>query len=438
MSECKITSTVVPKGTVLGRSLFILLAMLGSLGLVAETSLFVPLSAQEIPFRVASRSTAESSLSVPASTPTAGDAALVIDDGCGCRNTPGGFPCRGGCQKCMVGVDCACGEGAEQRWRDMRPMAFDAYGPGGYAGPSRLAHLSEYRLRPGDQIQVVYLITRRQKVGPYRLMPGDEVLIESVSDEELTRGTLENGLVIQPDGTITVRMLGQVHASGMTVEQLREFLNEEYSSMLKDPAIDVTPVKTNTLAEDIRNAIGGQGGFNQQTLTVTVMPDGKIRLPGIGEVCVQGFSLNQLKRELNLRYGEVVVGIDTEPLLVAQAPHFVHVLGQVGTPGRIQLDAPTTVLGAIASAGGNQVGGNLRQVVVFRRAEDWRIISTMLDLQGAMLGKRPTPADEIWLRDGDVIIVPDKPITRFNNWAAQIFTDGLYRIFPIQIDNVNL
>ena len=269
-------------------------------------------------------------------------------------------------------------------------------------------------------------------------MPGDEVLIESISDADLTRGTLENGLVIQPDGTITARLIGQVQAAGMTVEQLRDHLNEAYSDLLKEPAIDVTPVRTNTLAEDIRNAVGGLGGFNSQTLAVTVMPDGKIRLPGIGEVCVQGFTLNQLKREINLRYDEVVVGIDTEPLLVTQAPHFVHILGQVAAPGRVQLDGPTTVLGGIASVGGSLPGGNMRQVVVFRRAEDWRLISTMLDLKGALLGKRPTPADEIWLRDGDVIIVPDKPITRFNNWTNQLFTEGLYRILPITIDNVDL
>ncbi|QDT04778.1 Polysaccharide biosynthesis/export protein [Rubripirellula lacrimiformis] len=356
---------------------------------------------------------------------------------CGCNVEPGGYPCAGGCPKCMIGVDCKDNCGAEARWKDIRPMPFGAYGPGGYAGPARLAHLGEYRLRPGDQIQVLYLITRRQKVGAYRLTPGDEVLIESGTDDDLTRGTLENGLLVQPDGTITVRMLGQVHAAGLTVTQLREILDEEYSRYVKQPAIDVTPVKTNTLAEDIRNAVGGQSGFNQQSITVTVMPDGKIRLPGIGEICVQGFSLNQLKREINLRYGEIVVGIDTEPILVQQAPHFVHVLGQVGQPGRVQLEAPTTVLSAIASAGGHLPAGNMRQVVIFRRAEDWRLISTVLDLQGAIYGKRPTPADEIWLRDGDVIIVPDKPITRFNNWAQQIFTDGLYRILPVQANNLS-
>jgi len=317
-------------------------------------------------------------------------------------------------------------------------MPFGAYGPGGYAGPARLAHLGEYRLRPGDQLQVMYLITRRQSEGQYRLMPGDEVMIESF-DEDLVRGSLEKGLQIQPDGTITVRKLGQVHAAGLTVPQLREVLEEQYLKYLKDhdePLIDVTPIKTNTLAEDIRNAVGGQSGFHQQALNVTVLPDGMIRLPGIGEVCAQGLSLNELKREINLRYSELVVGIETEPILDQQAPHFIHVLGQVAQPSRVELNGPTTVLGAIAAVGGHLPAGNMRQVVIFRRAEDWRLISTMLDLQGAVFGKRPTPADEIWVRDGDVIIVPDKPITRFGNWAEQVFSNGLYRLIPVQFDSL--
>jgi polysaccharide export outer membrane protein len=359
-----------------------------------------------------------------------------VTDPCECRNIPGGFPCQGACQACMMGVDCACTCGGEARWNDMRPMDFNSYGPGGYAGPARLAHLSEYRLRPGDLMQVIYLITRRQKEGEYRLTPGDEVMIESLADPDIVRGDLTTGLKIQPDGTITLRLIGQVHAAGLTVAQLREVLNTQYTKFFEDPAIDVTPIRTNTLAEDIRNAVGGQSGFNTQAVEVRVMPDGKIRLPGIGEVCVQGLTLSQMKREVNLRYEEIVVGLVTEPTLIQQAPHFVHVLGQVGTPSRVELQGPTTVLGAIASAGGHRPEGNLRQVVVLRRAEDWRLISTMLDLQGAVYGKRPTPADEIWVRDGDVIIVPDKPITRLNNWISQVFTDGIYRVFPVEVERV--
>lgn len=333
-------------------------------------------------------------------------------------------------QPCMQAVDSRTCSGAEARWQDMKPMDFQPYAQGEYAGPPRLAHLAQYRLRPGDEVQLIYLITRRQTAGEYRLTVGDEVLIESISNDDLQRGTLESGLQIQPDGTITVRLLGQVHAAGLTVDQLRRLLEKRYQRFYNEPAIDVTPVKTNTLAEDIRNAVGGQSGLQQQAVTVRVTPDGKIRLPGVGSVRAQGLSLSELKEEINLQYEQIVVGLEVEPILAQQAPHFVYVLGEVGTSNRFQMEAPTTVLGAIAMAGGYLPGANMRQVVVLRRADDWRLVATMLDLQGAVLGKRPTPADEIWLRDGDVVIVPKSPIRVLNDFVQQVFTNGIYGVVP--------
>lgn len=338
----------------------------------------------------------------------------------------------------MRGVDCANSCGNEARWSDMSPMDFQAYGQGEYAGPARLAHLAEYRLRPNDQLQLLYLVTRRQLDGEYRLMVGDELLIESVIDEDLKRGSFEKGLQIQPDGTITVRLLGPLHAAGLTVTQLRQQLETRYKELYPRPAIDVTPIKTNTLAQDIRNAVGGSSGLQQSALNVTVAPDGTVRMPYIGYVRVQGLSLDEVKREINLRYSQHVVGLEVEPILAAQAAHFVFVIGEVGNPGQVQLNGPTTVIGAIASAGGNNVGANLRQVVIFRRAEDWRMISTMLDLRGALLGRRPTPTDEIWVRDGDVIVIPPAPIKLFDNFVQQVFTNGVYGIVPFSGIAVNL
>ncbi len=412
----------------LGRALFIMILMLACICLSKMADGQSPPSADELGYRMPSPE-------APANP--ALDPSRKQNDACGCNNIAGGYPCTGACQPCVRGVDCAGQCGAEATWQDMRPIDFNSYAQGGYAGPARLAHLGQYRLRPGDQMQVIYLITRRQGGGAYRLEVGDEVLIESLSDNDLTRGTLENGLQIQPDGTITLRIIGRVHAAGLTVDSLRGQLEELYRKYYDTPTIDVTPVKTNTLAEDIRNAVGGQSGLNRQAIDVVVMPDGKVRLPGIGDVCVQGFSLSEMKSEINLRYAQSVVGLEVEPILTQQAPHFVHVLGEVGLPNRVQLDGPTTVLGAIASAGGQTSGANMRQVVVFRRAEDWRLISTMLDLQGAVYGKRPTPADEIWLRDGDVIIVPARPIVRFNWFVQQVFTEGIYGVVPFGGISVN-
>ena len=70
------------------------------------------------------------------------------------------------------------------------------------------------------------------------------------------------------------------------------------------------------------------------------------------------------------------------------------------------------------------------EVVVFRRADDWRLIATMLDLRAALLGRRPCPEGEIWVGDADLIIVPKSNILRADNIIELVFTKGLYGIFP--------
>ncbi|MEM6778925.1 MAG: polysaccharide biosynthesis/export family protein, partial [Planctomycetota bacterium] len=248
--------------------------------------------------------------------------------------------------------------------------------------------------------------------------------------EKLTRGTLDSGLEVQPDGTITLRFIGEVHAAGRTIDQLREVLNERYKTYYPEPAIDVTPVRTGSVARQIREAISGSEGFNAQTTLQRVTPEGTIRLPRLGAVPAQGLTLAELKREINLRYNSIAAGLEVEPNLEEQAPHFVYVLGDVAEPGQFEMTAPTTVLGAIGLAGSYVPGANLRQVVIFRRGPNWELLSTLLDLRAAILGKQSNPPDEIWLQDGDVVIVPTAPIQLFDRFVTQVFTEGIYGIVP--------
>jgi polysaccharide biosynthesis/export protein len=86
---------------------------------------------------------------------------------------------------------------------------------------------------------------------------------------------------------------------------------------------------------------------------------------------------------------------------------------------------------SIALAGGWNNGGNLREVIVFRRADDWRLLATRLDIRGALYGERPSPSDEIWLRDSDVVVVPKMPIRRANDIIELYLTRGVYSAFPV-------
>ncbi|MFG0290339.1 MAG: polysaccharide biosynthesis/export family protein [Rhodopirellula sp. JB044] len=337
----------------------------------------------------------------------------------------------GVCDKIGVCVGVGTRERREcQCWKCPYDSPFNLYGSGGYAGPARSAPLPEYRLRAGDQVQLTFLIKTMRTVGSYRLVVGDELLIESDADENLTRGTLERGLEIQPDGTLTLRFIGQVHAAGQTIEQLRDLLNERYEEFYPDPSIDVTPVRTGNVARQIREAISGSEGFNPQQTVQTVTPEGTLRLPRLGAIPTQGLTMAELKREINLRYDSLGAGLEVEVMLEEQAPHYVYVLGEVAAPGRFEMDAPTTVLGAMSLAGSYVPGANLRQVVVFRRGQNWELLSTVLDLRAALLGKASRPADEIWVQDGDVIIVPPAPIRLFDRFVQQVFTEGVYGIVP--------
>jgi polysaccharide export outer membrane protein len=107
------------------------------------------------------------------------------------------------------------------------------------------------------------------------------------------------------------------------------------------------------------------------------------------------------------------------------------VLGEVHTPGRFELTGPTTVLQALSMAGSWNVGANICQVVIFRRGDNWQLMAAMVNLEGALRGKQPCPAGEIWLSDSDVIIVPKSRILIADDFINMVFTRGIYGVFPL-------
>jgi polysaccharide export outer membrane protein len=325
-------------------------------------------------------------------------------------------------------VDCPNGCCGELGWGAARPYDFQPFAQGEYVGHARSPHVAEYRLRVDDVLEFVFRLTREETSHPYLLTVGDEVRVESFTDN-----TLNRDLLIQPDGTITLRLVGQVKATRRTVEQLREEIDAVYAKYYKIPAVTVTPLKVNTKLEDLRATVDARAGAGGQNRQARVTPEGTIALPAIGNVPVQGLTLTELKRELDERFKAEVEGIEVTPVLLQRAPRYAYVLGEVRTPGRYVLEGPTSVMQALSMAGGWNVGANTRQIVVFRRGDDWRLLATMLDLRGALYGKTPCPADEIWVNDADMIIVPKAPILVVDDFINLVFTRGIYGIAPFNV-----
>jgi polysaccharide biosynthesis/export protein len=333
----------------------------------------------------------------------------------------------------IMGVDCAvngpCGCNCrDRRWRAMGPIDWQAYAQGEYVGHWRLPHVPVYRLRVDDQLECVYRLTRDVQPDPYRLNCGDIIKVESFTDVNLNRE-----LVIQPDGSITLILLGEVRAAGLTVKELNTKIEDLYKKYYKLPSITVTPLKVNTQLDDLRAAVDNRAGVGGQGRPAIVTPQGTIDLPGLNNIPAQGLTLDELKQEIICRYQTEldIEGIEVTPILTQRAPRYFYVFGEVNAPNRFTMTGPTTLMQGISMAGSWRVGANLRQIAVFRRGDDWRLMATVVHMQSTMMfNHQPCPAGEIWLDDGDIVMVPKTPILIVDDFINLYFTRGIYAVLP--------
>lgn len=307
-------------------------------------------------------------------------------------------------------------------------VPWQAFSSSQYVEPARQPFVPEYRVRVGDQILFIYHVTRFETAHPYRIGVGDVISIDSDSHDELNKTDIQ----VLPDGTISLSPLQTVPAAGKTFSQLKRTLEFELSAAgIRDPRVTVLPVTVNLPNQDLRDAVDGRQGIGGQRLEVQVTWDGCVRLPKMDDVPVVGLTLAEVSYEVNSRLTALVEGIQVTPILSQSAPAFVYVLGEVTEQGQLPAQRPMTALQAITQAGGFLPGANMRDVIVLRRTEDWRLIATRLNLWQAGFGKG-LPYEDVWLHDGDIVIVPRLRIERFAELTQLYFTRSLYRIIPNQ------
>lgn len=329
------------------------------------------------------------------------------------------------CPRCGRNCGANCNPDEDVDWDDTYMIPWEAFAHGEYIGPHRLPHVPEYRLRVDDVIEFVFRLTGVATDGAYRFNVGDQFQVEFLTAERLDRT-----VVVLPDGFVTLPEIGQVRAAGRTVDEVRDELNERFKKTLTDPNITVTPTTVNTTLSELRATVDSRFGSGGQSRQAKVTPEGTVQLPAIGSVPAQGLTLDELKSEVDARYAEIVPGIEITPILSQRAPRYAFVTGEVAAPGRFTLEGPTTVSQAIAMAGSWNVGADLKNVVVFRRDENWHLVATKLDLKSSLFSPKPCPADEIFLRDSDIVIVPKNHLLKTDNYLQLLFTDAIYRVLP--------
>lgn len=145
--------------------------------------------------------------------------------------------------------------------------------------------------------------------------------------------------------------------------------------------------------------------WNNEALTkqVTVLPDGKIHFPLIGEVVVGGKTLVDLEKELKQKIGTFVPAPDLTVMVQQVNSMLIYVIGKVNRPGRFALNTNINVLQALTMAGGLNTFAKRNKIKIFRETKDTTVI---LPFEYDEVTEGENLEQNVELKRGDVVVVP--------------------------------
>ncbi len=138
--------------------------------------------------------------------------------------------------------------------------------------------------------------------------------------------------------------------------------------------------------------------------SVPVRSDGKISLPLVGELQAGGQTPRQLEEEITKRLQSYISEPEVTVIVTDSKSQKVNILGMVARPGAYLLTSSTTVLDAIAMAGGFKDFAKQKSIYVLRQAPNGTQNRLLFNYKDVIKGK--TPEQNIRLQAGDTVVIP--------------------------------
>lgn len=220
--------------------------------------------------------------------------------------------------------------------------------------------------------------------------------------------------------------LGKIYKEhGLTDFAAKEF-QKAYDIVLKDQQekkLAAKEVKKQEVVKD-RYVIGPNDILNinvwenpDLTGNVKIRPDGMISFPLIDEFKVSGMTIDGVDKFLTERLKEFIRYPDVSVSLESIGGRKVIILGEIRSPGVVQLADAHTLLEAIALAGGATKNAVLRSVLVIKGGLE---NPTPQRVNLARYLKKPNTLDNIILEARDIVYIPETFLSDLSYTMSQI------------------
>jgi polysaccharide biosynthesis/export protein len=140
-----------------------------------------------------------------------------------------------------------------------------------------------------------------------------------------------------------------------------------------------------------------------QTKVVTVLPDGTISLPLVGEIVAAGITVADLKKEIACKVAKYVPDPVLTVIVQQVNSMLIYVIGKVNSPGRLVLNTNVNVMQALTMAGGLNPFAKRDKVSIMRGEGS---AARMIDFDYDAVSSGRNLSQNIILQRGDVVVVP--------------------------------
>lgn len=104
--------------------------------------------------------------------------------------------------------------------------------------------------------RVIYMIPTNLPETPYQIGPGDGLDISVWENTQLSQT-----VTVRPDGDLSLPLVGDLHAEGMTVPELRADLTRRLAKFIRDPVVTVTVKDPRSHSYNILGQVMHPGSF---------------------------------------------------------------------------------------------------------------------------------------------------------------------------------
>jgi len=264
----------------------------------------------------------------------------------------------------------------------------------------------------------------------YRIRRGDGLSLRFLYNSELNISNMQ----VREDGMISVPVIGDVAAAGKTPAELETAIQISFADF-----IERTGHGSSLKAGDsmqIRFTYNPQ--LNQR---VVVRPDGMVSLLKLGEVKADGVTFSDFEKNVLegyrtfIRDPEMSIFLlttqtsriyadagDLSVLVTNPQPKEVFIGGEVGNPTVIRFTDWMTPMQALSQAGGLEPGSDGSRVVYITQGPQGEAITSLINLDDYLNSGRKL---NLYLRHGDILLVPRSGVAKLNLAVQQYIRDAL-------------